>query len=64
MLRVFDGIPLGTPEAVDAVAALTPDRFRAVLGVLGTVTVTPVGKGHRPADGARFDRARVRVDFR
>jgi hypothetical protein len=59
MLRVFDGIPLGTPEA--AVAELTPDRFRAVLRTLGTVTVTP---GHRPADGQRFDRARVRVDFR
>lgn len=64
MLRVFDGIPLGTPEAVEAVAELSPDRFRAVLTVLGTVTVAPVGKGHRPANGVRFDRERVRVDFR
>lgn len=64
MLRVFDGIPLGTPEAVQAVAELTPDRFRAVLRTLGTVTVTPCGKGHRPADGLRFDRERVQVAFR
>ncbi len=64
MLRVFDGIPLGAHEAADAVADLSPDRFRAVLGVLGTVTVAPVGKGHRPANGVRFDRERVHIDFR
>jgi DNA invertase Pin-like site-specific DNA recombinase len=64
MLRVFDGIPLGTPEAVEAVAELTPDRFRAVLRTLGTVTIMACGKGHRPADGQRFDRERVHVDFR
>lgn len=37
----------GTVEAVDAVANLAPDRFRAVLSVLGTVTVAPVGEGDR-----------------
>ena len=35
-LRVFEGIPLGRPEAVDVVQRLTPDRFRAVLDVLAT----------------------------
>ena len=36
-LRVFDGIPLGTPEVAEKVARLSPDRLRAVLAVLGTV---------------------------
>ena len=46
-LRVFDAIPLGTDDVREAVAALSPDRFRAVLSVLCTVTVKPVGKvGH------------------
>ena len=44
-LRVFDGIPLGKPGAAAAVKKLSPDRFRAVLDVLMTVTVAPVGKG-------------------
>jgi hypothetical protein len=59
MLRVLDGIPLGKPEAVNAVKALTPDRFRSVLAVLGTITVAPVGKGSHV-----FDRRRVTVDWR
>jgi DNA invertase Pin-like site-specific DNA recombinase len=55
-LRVFDGIPLGTADAVKAVKALSPDRFRAVLGVLCTITIKPVGKvGHV------FDPERVQV---
>lgn len=62
-LRVFDQIPLGTPEVADAVARLSPDRLRAVLDVLATITVLPVGKGHR-VGGARFDPERVRVDWR
>ena len=33
-LRVFDGLPLGKPEVADALASLSPDRFRAVLDVL------------------------------
>jgi len=48
-LRVFDGMPLGTTKAVDAVQELTSDRFRAVLDVLMTVTVQRVGK---PLDDA------------
>ena len=44
-LRVFDGIPLGHPEVADAVARLSPDRLRAVMAVLFTATVMPVGKG-------------------
>lgn len=55
-VRVLDGIPLGRPAAVAAVAALSDDRFRAVLGLLCEITVAPVGKG-----GKRFDRKRVQV---
>ena len=29
-LRVFEDIPLGRPEAADAVKKMSPDRFRAV----------------------------------
>ena len=58
-LRVFDGIPLGLPEAVGAVKRLSPDRLRAVLDVLATVTVAPVGKG-----GHVFDPERVQVKWR
>jgi hypothetical protein len=58
-LRVFDGIPLGKPEAAAAVKRLSPDRFRAVLDVLMTVTVLPTGKG-----GRVFHPERVRVQWR
>lgn len=53
-LRVFEGILLGTPQAVDAVKQLSADRFRAVLGVLAVITVSAVGKG-----GNTFDPDRV-----
>lgn len=43
-LRVLDGIPLGTAEVADALADLSTDRYRAVIDLLMTVTVTPVGK--------------------
>lgn len=58
-LRVFDGIPLGTPEVAAAVEKLSPDRLRAVMDVLMTVTVMPVGKG-----GKEFKPERVQVDWR
>ena len=58
-LRVFDGLPLGRPEVADAVERLSPDRLRAVLAVLMTVTVAPVGKG-----GHVFDPERVQVNWR
>jgi hypothetical protein len=35
----------GTVKAIDAVANLARDRFRAMLSVLGKVTVAPVGEG-------------------
>jgi hypothetical protein len=44
-MRVFDGIPLGQPEAVEAVKQLSPDRFRAVVQVVVRPVVQPVGKG-------------------
>jgi hypothetical protein len=58
-LRVFEGLPLGKPQVADAIARLSPDRFRAVVGVLGTVTVLPVGKG-----GHVFNPDRVVVESR
>ena len=58
-LRVFDGLPLGKPEVVDAIKKLSPDRLRAVLDVLMTVTVAPVGKG-----GHVFNPERVQVNWR
>ena len=55
---MFDGLPLGQPEVADAVARLSPDRLRAVLAVLLTVTVMPVGKG-----GRVFNPERVQVNW-
>lgn len=57
-LRVFDGLPLGTPEVAEAVKRLSGDRLRAVIAVLVEFTVAPVGKGHR-VNGERFDPKRV-----
>jgi len=58
MRQVLDGIPLGRSEAVQAVKGLTPDRFRAVMKVLLTVTVAPVGKGSHV-----FNERRITVDW-
>ncbi|MCH9729878.1 MAG: recombinase family protein [Actinomycetia bacterium] len=58
-VRVLDGIPLGSDDAIDAVNRLSPDRFRAVLDLLCTVTVMPVGKG-----GKTFKAERVKVKWR
>lgn len=58
-VRVFRDLPLGTPEAVDAVRALSPDRFRAVVDVLLTATVAPVGKS-----GRVFNPERLQVNWR
>jgi len=63
-VRVFDGVPLGTAAAGAAVKALSPDRFRAVLGALVDITVAPVGKGYRASNGDRFDPERVQVVWR
>lgn len=62
LMRVFDGIPLGTPEVADAMADLAdnhPDRYRAILDLLLTVTIQPVGKS-----GKQFKDERVRVSWR
>jgi DNA invertase Pin-like site-specific DNA recombinase len=58
-LRVLDGIPLGTAEVADALADLSDDRYRAVIDLLMTVTVQPVGKR-----GNIFRAERVKVDAR
>ena len=46
-LRVFEGLKLGTPDVEVGIRALSDDRFRAVVNMLMTLTVQPVGKGHR-----------------
>ena len=58
-LRVFDGLPLGKPEVAGAIRKLSPDRLRAVIDVLMTATVLPVGKG-----GHVFNPERVQVNWR
>jgi hypothetical protein len=56
---VFAGIPLGKPEVSDAITQLSPDRFRAVVDLLLTITVAPVGKG-----GHVFNPERVELTWR
>jgi DNA invertase Pin-like site-specific DNA recombinase len=58
-LRLLADLPLGQPEAVEAVKRLSPDRFRAVADVLATITVAPVGKGAHV-----FNPERVQVNWR
>ncbi|HOB50958.1 MAG TPA: recombinase family protein, partial [Mycobacterium sp.] len=61
-LRVFDGIPLGTPEVaavVEQLATEQPDRYRAILDLLMTVTIATTGKR-----GNVFDPERVKVEWR
>jgi DNA invertase Pin-like site-specific DNA recombinase len=58
-LRVFQDLPLGRPEVLDAITRLSRDRFRAVVDVLATITVAPVGKG-----GNAFNPERVQVEWK
>jgi DNA invertase Pin-like site-specific DNA recombinase len=57
-LQVFEGIPLGRPQAAAAIKELSPDRYRAVLDLLLVATVAPVGKG-----GHAFDPERVTMEW-
>jgi DNA invertase Pin-like site-specific DNA recombinase len=59
-MRVFGGLPLGAPEVADAIKALSADRLRAVIDVLMTVTIAPVGKG----GGRAFNPDRVQVAWK
>jgi hypothetical protein len=54
--RVLKGLHLGTPQVVDEVRELSPDRFRAVVDLLLTITIAPVGRG---AHNRVFNPARV-----
>ena len=56
---MFDGLPLGRAEVADAIEKLSPDRFRAVLDVLATIIVLPVGRC-----GRVFNPERVQVNWR
>ncbi len=58
-LRVFEGLKLGTPDVEVGIRALSPNRFRDVVDTLMSVSVRPVGKGHRGVNGDRFDDGRV-----
>lgn len=62
--RIFDGLPLGTDEVTAAIEALSPDRYRAIVSMLLSLNIEPVGKGHRPASGRRFDSGRVKSTWR
>jgi len=53
-VRILDGLPLGTEAAIDAVAQLSADRFRAVMDLLCTATIAPVGRG-----GKEFKEERI-----
>jgi len=55
LLRVFEGLPLGTDKVGEKVEKLSPDRPRAVIDVWMTVTVAPVGKGYRVFNPDRVD---------
>lgn len=57
-LRIFADLPLGTPEVGDAVRKLSDDRLRAVLDVLVSIRIMPVGKGNK-----EFRRERVLADW-
>ncbi|MGA9362629.1 MAG: recombinase family protein [Mycobacterium sp.] len=57
-LRVFDGITLGTAEVAAEVQRLSPDRLRAVIDLMMTVTVVPVGKGNKV-----FRPERIKVEW-
>jgi hypothetical protein len=58
-LRVLDGIPLGTDQVRQAVKSLSPVRLRAVIHLLMTITVEPVGKG-----GHVFNPDRIQVQWK
>src|SRR5262249_23772553 len=66
--RVFEDIPLGTPEAASAIKNASPDRFRAIVNVLMAPTVSPIGKGGHivdPDTGKRgIDTGRVKPHWR
>jgi hypothetical protein len=53
---VFDGLALGDPDVVEGLAALTPDRYRALIEAVAVITVMPVGKGRHV-----FDPRRIRI---
>ena len=53
------GHPAGSDQVADAVEALPPDRLRAVISALMTITVRPVRKG-----GHTFDHRRIQVAWK
>jgi DNA invertase Pin-like site-specific DNA recombinase len=58
--RVFADVPLGTDRVYKAFTRLDPDRQRAIINVMLTATVMPVGKrGRQP-----FDPERIKIEWR
>lgn len=63
----FDGIRLGTPQAIDDVQLLSPDRLRAVIDVICEITVMPADKAagiRRGQLGRTFEEERLKVVWR
>lgn len=58
-LRIFADLPLGDPAIVDALDGLPDGRCRAIVDLLATITIAPVGKG-----GHFFNPDRVVVDWK
>ncbi len=58
--RVFADIPLGTEKVYRAFARLDQDRQRAIINVMLTATVMPVGKRGR----VPFDPERIAIEWR
>jgi DNA invertase Pin-like site-specific DNA recombinase len=53
--RVLDGIPLGKPEVAAKIENLSVERLRAVIDLLVTITIQPVGKGGHVFDPDRVE---------
>jgi hypothetical protein len=63
----FDGIRLGTPQAIEDVQSLSPDRLRAVIDVICQITAMPADKAagfRRGQLGRTFEEERMKVVWR
>ena len=56
LVTMFTGIRLGTEEAITDVEDLTPERFRAVVGLMMHPVILPTGKGGHVFDPERLDK--------
>ncbi len=61
-LRIFEDIPLGRPEVHDKIQQLPEGRYRAVLDVLMSITIAPVGKGGHQVIDPRTGRKGIKEE--